>query len=157
MHTTAFWLTVPEPRVPMRCASARAAIDALRGIGARAGDGGALALMCDPRDLGQTLGSRERAREGPPAQGWRRGFDPTLFLYDNVPGGVGLAERIYEQRDELLLRARRLLESCPCEEGCPACVGPAAGATPGNAPVEPFSRKRLGLDVLSALGVAGMQ
>jgi DEAD/DEAH box helicase domain-containing protein len=53
-------------------------------------------------------------------------FDtPTLFLFDNVPGGVGLAEKIYELWPTLLRTAREVLESCPCASGCPACVGPA--------------------------------
>jgi DEAD/DEAH box helicase domain-containing protein len=52
------------------------------------------------------------------------GYSPTLFVYEHVPGGTGLAERIWEQRDELLARTLRLIERCPCTAGCPACVGP---------------------------------
>ena len=53
-------------------------------------------------------------------------FDtPSLFLFDNVPGGVGLAEKIYELWPTLLRTAREVLERCPCASGCPACVGPA--------------------------------
>ncbi|WP_240360467.1 DEAD/DEAH box helicase [Pyxidicoccus caerfyrddinensis] len=156
MHTTSLWLTVPESVVRSMRAPRPSVIDALRGVTNALRTVACVGLMIDPRDVGKTLGSRDDA-EGPPRKDGGVGFDPTIFLYDNMPGGVGLAARLYDQRDELLLRARRLLESCPCEEGCPACIGPAAGATPGNAPVEPFSRKRLGLDVLSALGVAGMQ
>ncbi|MHC4135060.1 MAG: DEAD/DEAH box helicase [Planctomycetota bacterium] len=53
-------------------------------------------------------------------------FDtPSLFLFDNVPGGVGLAEKIYELWPTLLRTAREVIESCPCASGCPACVGPA--------------------------------
>jgi DEAD/DEAH box helicase domain-containing protein len=47
-----------------------------------------------------------------------------LFVYEHVPGGTGLAERIWEQRDVLLARTLRLIETCPCPGGCPACVGP---------------------------------
>jgi DEAD/DEAH box helicase domain-containing protein len=58
-------------------------------------------------------------------------FDrPSLFLFDNVPGGVGLAEKIFELWPLLLRTAREALESCPCSSGCPACVGP--GPTIGN-------------------------
>ncbi|MCK6458364.1 MAG: DEAD/DEAH box helicase [Planctomycetes bacterium] len=58
-------------------------------------------------------------------------FDrPSLFLFDNVPGGVGLAEKIYELWPVLLRTARESLEGCPCTSGCPACVGP--GPTIGN-------------------------
>jgi len=53
-------------------------------------------------------------------------FDrPSLFLFDSAPGGVGLAEKIYELWPALLAAARETLARCPCTCGCPACVGPA--------------------------------
>jgi DEAD/DEAH box helicase domain-containing protein len=55
----------------------------------------------------------------------RPGYSPTLFLYEHTPGGTGLSERIFAQRDALLARARELIARCPCASGCPACVGPA--------------------------------
>ncbi|MCI0548887.1 MAG: DUF1998 domain-containing protein [Candidatus Rokubacteria bacterium] len=51
-------------------------------------------------------------------------FTPTIYLYDNQPGGIGLAERIFEILPELLARGRETLERCPCTWGCPSCVGP---------------------------------
>jgi DEAD/DEAH box helicase domain-containing protein len=83
-----------------------------------------IALMCDPRDLGQTIEDAQAARV-PVAERESRGlYEPTAFLFDNVPGGVGLSERIYEQRDELLARTRQLIAGCRCDEaGCPLCVG----------------------------------
>jgi ATP-dependent helicase YprA (DUF1998 family) len=54
----------------------------------------------------------------------RAEFDPTLFLFDHVPGGVGLAERMYEIAGKLLGQTRMMIAACPCEAGCPACVGP---------------------------------
>jgi len=50
-----------------------------------------------------------------------------------VPGGTGLAERIWEQRDILLARALRMIESCPCETGCPACVNPGEATRKASA------------------------
>ena len=35
-----------------------------------------------------------------------------------------MSEPLYRMRGELFERARGLLESCPCEAGCPSCVGP---------------------------------
>ncbi len=53
-------------------------------------------------------------------------FDrPSLFLFDNAPGGVGLAERIAELWPRLLASALEVIRRCPCTCGCPACVGPA--------------------------------
>ncbi len=102
-----------------------AAIEGLRGIAVAFEAVSALGLMCDPRDLGQTLGD-DGEESGAPAGGGRvpkQGFDPTLFLFDNVPGGVGLAERIHERAAELFTSARALVRGCVCPDGCPACVG----------------------------------
>jgi DEAD/DEAH box helicase domain-containing protein len=133
MHTTAFWLTVPE-RACARVSSGRAAaIDGLRGIGVALETVATLALMCDPRDLGTTLGDTAAPNRGAagalepsrhlPLEPDAR-FSPTLFVYEHIPGGTGLAERIWEQRDVLVDRALRLIETCPCTGGCPSCVGP---------------------------------
>ncbi|MBX3171255.1 MAG: DEAD/DEAH box helicase [Candidatus Eremiobacteraeota bacterium] len=51
-------------------------------------------------------------------------FDPTLYLYDSIPGGMGLASQLYDLFPDLLEQACQMLENCPCEEGCPSCVGP---------------------------------
>jgi DEAD/DEAH box helicase domain-containing protein len=71
--------------------------------------------MCDPRDLGVALGGD---RQGPAA------FEPNVYLYDNFPGGIGQSEPLFRMRRMLLERARGLIEACPCEAGCPSCVGP---------------------------------
>lgn len=58
-----------------------------------------------------------------------------VFIYDGVPGGVGLAEAGYEQIEELLGKVEELLASCDCEEGCPSCVhSPKCGS--GNKPLD---------------------
>lgn len=51
-------------------------------------------------------------------------FEPTLFLYDNFPGGIGFSPQIYDIFPRLLEHAERLLAECACEDGCPSCVGP---------------------------------
>ena len=145
MHTTSFWLSVPE-RVVLTIDAPRAAVvDALRGLAIALETVAALSLMCDPRDIGRTIGDGESDGEAPGRDPHARrtgGFEPTLFLFDAIPGGVGLAERIYERAPELLASAARLIADCSCPAGCPACVGP--GDT------EPL-RKRLAKVLLSAL------
>jgi DEAD/DEAH box helicase domain-containing protein len=47
---------------------------------------------------------------------------PTVFVYDGHPGGVGIAERGFEQFEGWVADTVRLLEGCPCERGCPSCV-----------------------------------
>ncbi len=148
MHTTAFWLTVPEDVLEVMNAPRAVVIDGLRGLGRALETVSTLCLMCDPRDISQTLGDGAApggatfAPGRDPFGGRTGGFDPTVFLFDALPGGVGLAPRIFERAEELLARARALMEGCRCEYGCPACVGPTE---------ESDSRRRTALRLLSAL------
>jgi DEAD/DEAH box helicase domain-containing protein len=73
-------------------------------------------LMCDRRDLGSAVESGENLPD--PL------FQPTIFIYDNFPGGIGLSRPLYELREQLLTATRQLIQSCPCADGCPSCVGP---------------------------------
>src|SRR5262245_35423980 len=67
---------------------------------------------------------------------------PAIFLYDGVPGGAGLAERAFAELDSLLGRTRELIEACPCEEGCPACIqSPKCGN--GNKPLDKAAALRV--------------
>ena len=65
---------------------------------------------------------------------------PTITLYDNVPGGIGLAERLYEVHDALLTAALERVESCGCEYGCPACVGPVLVEEEGGLDTKTLTR-----------------
>ncbi len=49
---------------------------------------------------------------------------PTITVYERTPGGVGYAEQLFESMPEVLQAALDLVTQCPCENGCPACVGP---------------------------------
>ena len=46
-----------------------------------------------------------------------------MVLYDTVPGGVGLSGALYTLHDQLLHACLDWIVECPCDEGCPACVG----------------------------------
>src|SRR4051794_29727509 len=47
---------------------------------------------------------------------------PTVFIYDGHAGGVGIAERGFEQFEGWVADTVRMLDGCPCERGCPSCV-----------------------------------
>jgi DEAD/DEAH box helicase domain-containing protein len=49
---------------------------------------------------------------------------PTIYLYEAVPGGIGLSERLWDRHADLLAGAADLIASCGCDAGCPACTGP---------------------------------
>jgi DEAD/DEAH box helicase domain-containing protein len=154
MHTSALWLTVPEAVVSAQPWSRAEVIDALRGVGNALHTVASVSLMVDPRDVGHTLGDRKAADAAPSKGGaGAPGFDPTLFVYDRMPGGVGLAPRLFEQRDELLARTFRLIQSCACEDGCPSCVGPLTGTSPTPQAEQTPSRRRIALDILRDVGI----
>jgi DEAD/DEAH box helicase domain-containing protein len=70
----------------------------------------------------------------------------TVFVYDGHPGGVGLSRAAFEDVAALTDRTRSLLASCPCEDGCPACVqSPQCGNA--NEPLD----KDLARDLLDRL------
>jgi DEAD/DEAH box helicase domain-containing protein len=133
MHTTSFWLTIPEALVESLGVPRAEAVEGLRGAGVALETVATLALMCEPSDIGRTLGDGPGDASGPgealpagrnPHSGRTGRFDPTVFLFDSVPGGVGLAQRMFERAPALIASARDLIAGCPCDGGCPACIGP---------------------------------
>lgn len=70
-----------------------------------------LIAMCDRWDIGG-LSTAFHPQTG----------QPTIFIYDGHPGGVGITERGYHQFERLVADASRLISECPCESGCPSCV-----------------------------------
>lgn len=48
---------------------------------------------------------------------------PTIFIYDHYPGGIGLAKDVFNRFDEIKNAAAQLINKCPCEDGCPSCIG----------------------------------
>jgi DEAD/DEAH box helicase domain-containing protein len=46
----------------------------------------------------------------------------TVFVYDGHSGGVGIAERGFDQFEGWVADTVLLLDGCPCEHGCPSCV-----------------------------------
>lgn len=47
---------------------------------------------------------------------------PTIAVYDRVPGGIGLSDRLFAVRERWQALARDLLSSCSCKDGCPRCL-----------------------------------
>jgi len=47
---------------------------------------------------------------------------PTVFIYDGHSGGVGITERGFAVFEGWVEDTARMLEGCPCADGCPSCV-----------------------------------
>ena len=58
-----------------------------------------------------------------------------VFVYDGVPGGLGLTLQAFEKAETLMQRTWEAIRDCPCDTGCPACVhSPKCGS--GNRPID---------------------
>ncbi|KAA0562670.1 DEAD/DEAH box helicase [Bacillus sp. CH30_1T] len=71
-----------------------------------------LFVMCDPSDIFVVPQIKAAHNE-----------QPTIFIYDRYPGGIGLSEKVYEQMEKILLETFAMIERCPCKAGCPSCIG----------------------------------
>jgi len=76
-------------------------------------------LMCDTSDVGAAVDTTRKGATG-------------LFLYDRFPGGMGYARGALDRLDEILDATATVIEECPCEAGCPACVGSAVPNVAAN-------------------------
>lgn len=74
-----------------------------------------LFLMCDISDLGLNFDVKSPLA----------GDQPAIAIYDLVPAGIGLSERLYDIQEQLIANAYSLVRDCACRDGCPSCVGPA--------------------------------
>ncbi len=81
-----------------------------------------LMLMCDGEDIDVHYDPNSILGEG----------RPTVVLYDNIPGGLGLSENLYEMHEQLISQAFETITYCECEDGCPSCVGPIGEEASGG-------------------------
>jgi DEAD/DEAH box helicase domain-containing protein len=137
MHTTSFWLTLGYSLLAGLPFSLSERQRGIFGLLYALGSMATLLMMCDRRDLGTAVGERppsaateinwEDFAAGPSTESEAKElFEPNLYIYDAYPGGIGFSEPLYRACDTLLNRTLELISACPCENGCPSCVGPTA-------------------------------
>ena len=169
LHTTAVWWQLPQAVLLKAFASRQDALDGFLGAAHALHVVATVAVMADARDLQKSVGNGDGAwfatQDG---KGNGRAQDdagkavamaelgaaevqqfvPTVYLYDNSPGGVGLSEPLWQRQAELVQRAQELISRCDCVAGCPACVGPVLAAHEAKPLATP---KTLALEVLGLL------
>ncbi len=131
LHTRSFWYVVPAGII------AAAGVDASEVPGAlhaaeHAGIGMLpLFTICDRWDVGGV------------STPWHSGAGgPSIFIYDAHPGGSGVAELGFKERDRHLRATRDSMRACACSDGCPSCVqSPKCGN--GNEPLDKHAAIRL--------------
>ncbi|HEX6115657.1 MAG TPA: DEAD/DEAH box helicase [Solirubrobacterales bacterium] len=101
-----------------------------------------LLAMCDRWDIGG-LSTNVHFQTG----------QPTIFIYDGHPGGVGISRQGFERFDRLVADAARLVGECPCRAGCPSCVqSPKCGNL--NEPLHKAGALELMEATINAIGAA---
>lgn len=113
LQTTAYWVTLNQ--TPPSIESQDDLQNGLMGIANVLGQIAPLYLMCDPRDIHVIYHVKSPFTQ-----------KPTIYIYDSCPGGIGFSQRLYEIHMDLFEKANEVISQCDCENGCPACVGPAA-------------------------------
>ncbi|MET0026404.1 MAG: DEAD/DEAH box helicase [Candidatus Thiodiazotropha sp.] len=152
MHTTAVWWQIDPDVMDQLFVSRHAALDGFLGAGYAIHIVATLRMLSEPRDIGRAVGDGEAqwfATLGSQGRGHMIDasgetldparlprFAPTLFLYDNYPGGIGISEPLYQQRGAIVGDALGMVEGCDCSHGCPSCIGPilASDETRGYSP-----------------------
>ncbi len=113
LHTNSFWYSFPgDIRYKVNLEGEHFG-GALRGLANILGKIAPLWMMCDPHDLRSVSQVRSPFTEL-----------PTIFIYENIPDGVGYSEKLFNIADDLYRACLEQVQTCPCESGCPSCVGP---------------------------------
>lgn len=109
LHTNAVWLSFEKEQFnESEERLEQALISVANGLQSIA----PLMVMCDPSDLHVVPQIKAVHNE-----------QPTIFLYDRYPGGIGLSDKVYEQMNDVLNQTNQLIVNCSCESGCPSCIG----------------------------------
>jgi len=130
-HTTSFWLTILREVLQQAPFDSEEKIDGVRGLSYALRSMAIIYLMCDLRDLGvaviDTLQDKriyqEQLKKRQATGPLREAFQPNIYLYDKYPGGIGFSKTLYDQYPQLMEAADSLVKHCPCERGCPSCIG----------------------------------
>jgi DEAD/DEAH box helicase domain-containing protein len=110
LPTTALWFA-PEAAVAAQLkADKYRASEAMVGLRNLAVVALPIVAMCDSRDLGGVVDSKNLGRS-------------TMILYDRYPGGLGYCQKGFERIADVLAICRQMAGECQCEDGCPSCVG----------------------------------
>jgi len=142
MHTTSYWITLERPLLESLSYTISERQSGMFGLLYALASVATLLLMCDGRDLGTAIGERPpapgegseeftptRMEEAVGAQA-KEFFEPNLYLFDAYPGGIGFSEPLFRAHALLVRKTRELIQACPCDAGCPSCVGPAGDLAP---------------------------
>ncbi|MEZ6069909.1 MAG: DEAD/DEAH box helicase [Pirellulales bacterium] len=143
LSTTALWLVPGDAVRGALKSQGRRTSEALVGLRNLALVAMPIVAMCDPRDLGGVVDSKNFGTS-------------SLILYDRYPGGLGYCEKGMHQINAVLQICAEMIRECQCEDGCPSCVGmpnlrPAIHSEPDLTRGFPMPNKQATLALLDIL------
>jgi DEAD/DEAH box helicase domain-containing protein len=148
MHTTSYWITLERLLIESLPYTISERQSGMFGLLHAMESVATLLLMCDGRDLGTAIGERPPAPDLSAAliptgatefkdgsldaatAAQKEFYEPNLYLYDAYPGGIGFSEPLFHAHALLVEKTQELIRECPCEAGCPSCVGPEGNLAP---------------------------
>jgi ATP-dependent helicase YprA (DUF1998 family) len=110
LETMAFWIVPPESLMLDVRAAGLDAYNGLRGVGYATRMLLPLFITCDTLSFSHTVGSINSP--------WN-----AVFIYERYPHGLGFTEKAFDMLDIILPAVLDTITNCPCEQGCPCCVG----------------------------------
>jgi DEAD/DEAH box helicase domain-containing protein len=110
LDTMAFWLVPSEALMEQVRGAELDVHSGLRAIGYATRMLLPLFITCDTLDFSHSIGSVNSP--------WN-----AIFVYERYPLGLGFTEKAYELLPTLMPAVLDAIRNCPCDDGCPCCVG----------------------------------
>ena len=77
--------------------------------------------------------------------------EPAAYCYENYPGGIGVAKKLFEVWDAALAKGMEIACACSCRLGCPDCIEPAKSYNISNAVINKMHGIELATELLAAV------
>jgi len=110
LHTSSAWISIKRSEI--KNMDEKRIEDGLIGVANIFNHVAPLLTMCDPSDVHVVPQVKAIHND-----------QPTIFIYDRYPGGVGLSQKVYEMIERIINESEQMINNCKCESGCPSCIG----------------------------------
>lgn len=112
--TRGTWIDVPEDSLKRLDECGRDRLSGIHALNHALCIVAPLFVVCDPNDINTEHAYPFQHRPRP----------PRVIVFDARPGGIGVADKLFQRIDAVLAHAWTVLKDCPCQSdaGCPACL-----------------------------------
>ncbi len=81
----------------------------------------------------------------------RTGSELAAYCYENYPGGIGVAKKLFDVWHLALEKGVEVASNCHCAKGCPNCIQPAKSWDISNANIDKVKGIELAQELLTAV------